>query len=97
MRCLLHTARSSLTVRVGCYTRVELSGDIPIAPGTFAVRAAIAHDERDGYTQNRLLGRDEDAATATLAKLSAVISPSDRVEIVLRAEYTDSEATGPRG
>ncbi len=76
-------------------TRVELSGDIPITPGTFAVRAAIAHDQRDGYTQNRLLGHDEDAATATLAKLSAVISPSDRVEIVLRAEYTDSEVTGP--
>ena len=78
-------------------TRIELSGDAPIVPGRFAVRAAIAHDQRDGYTQNRLLGRDEDAAAATLAKLSAVINPSDRVEILLRAEYTDSEVTGPRG
>ena len=31
-------------------TRIELSGDAPIAPGRFAVRAAIAHDQRDGYT-----------------------------------------------
>ncbi len=29
-------------------TRVDISGDAPISPGTFTVRAAVAHDERDG-------------------------------------------------
>ena len=75
--------------------RVEVSGDVPINPGVFAVRAAIAYDERDGYAKNRLLDRREDDAEALLAKVSAVINPSDRVEIVLRAEYTDSEVGGP--
>ena len=76
-------------------TRVEISGDAPISPGTFSVRAAVAHDQRDGYARNRLLGREEDAAEATMAKVAAVINPSDRLEIVLRAEYLDSEVTGP--
>ena len=76
-------------------TRVEISGDAPISPGVFSVRAAVAHDERDGYARNRLLGREEDASTSTMAKLAAVINPSDRLEIVLRAEYLDSEVTGP--
>ncbi len=30
-----------------------------------------------------------------MAKIAAVINPSDRVEIVLRGEYLDSEVTGP--
>ena len=76
-------------------TRVEISGDAPISPGTFSVRAAVAHDQRDGYARNRLLGREEDAAEATMAKVAAVINPSDRLEIVLRGEYLDSEVTGP--
>ena len=76
-------------------TRVEISGDAPISPGTFSVRGAIAHDERDGYARNRLLRREEDASTATMAKLAAVINPHDRLEIVLRTEYLDSEVTGP--
>ena len=75
-------------------TRVEVSGDAPISPGTFTVRAAVAHDER-GYARNRLLGREEDASTSTMAKIAAVINPSDRLEIVLRGEYLDSEVTGP--
>ena len=76
-------------------TRVELSGDIPVSPGTFALRAAVAHDTRDGYTDNNLTGREEDDAESTFAKVAAVISPSDKVDIILRAEYTDSVIGGP--
>ena len=87
----------SANVLYGDYdrTRIEISGDAPISPGTFSVRGAIAHDERDGYSENHLLGREEDASEATLAKLAAVINPSDRLEIVLRGEYLDTEVTGP--
>ena len=76
-------------------TRLELSGDAPIIPGVFAVRAAVAHDERDGFTQNRLTGREEDASEATLVKLSAVITPSDELEIILRTDFADIETGLP--
>lgn len=76
-------------------TRFEVSGDAPIVPGKFAVRAAVAHDEHDGYATNRFNGREEDEAESTIAKISAVISASDTVEIILRGEYLDSEVGGP--
>ncbi|MEE2783843.1 MAG: TonB-dependent receptor, partial [Pseudomonadota bacterium] len=76
-------------------TRFEISGDAPIVPGKFAVRAAVSHDERDGYAKNRFTGRDEDESEVTIAKLSAVISASDRLEIILRGEIYESEVNGP--
>ena len=76
-------------------TRVDLSADMPVSPGVLAVRAAVAIDRRDGYTDNRLTGREEDDADSKFAKLAAVISPNERVEITLRAEYTDTFLGGP--
>lgn len=65
-------------------TRVDLSGDVPVSPGVFALRAAIAIDRRDGYTDNAFTGREEDDADSKFAKLAAVISPNERVAITLR-------------
>ena len=76
-------------------TRVDLSGDVPVSPGVFALRAAIAIDRRDGYTDNAFTGREEDDADSKFAKLAAVISPNERVAITLRAEYTDTFLGGP--
>lgn len=76
-------------------TRVDLSGDIPVSPGVFALRAAVAWDQRDGYTDNRFTGREEDDAESKFVKLAAVITPSERTEITLRAEYTDTYLGGP--
>ena len=76
-------------------TRVDLSADFPVSPGVFAVRAAVAMDQRDGYTDNKFTGREEDDADSKFAKLAAVISPNERVEITLRAEYTDTFLGGP--
>lgn len=76
-------------------TRFEVSGDAPIVPGMFAVRGAVVHDERDGYATNRFTGEEEDEAESTIAKLSAVITASDSVEIILRGEYMDGEVGGP--
>ena len=76
-------------------TRVDLSADLPVSPGLFALRAAVAIDRRDGYTDNRFTGREEDDANSKFAKLAAVISPNERVELTLRAEYTDTFSGGP--
>lgn len=76
-------------------TRVELSGDAPVVPGTLALRGAVAYDTHDGYADNAFTGRKEDDAESTFAKVAAVIDPSDSVELILRGEYTDSKIGGP--
>ena len=76
-------------------TRVELSGDMPIAPGTFALRGAVAYDQHDGYADNNFTGREEDDAESTFAKVAAVFTPNDRISLIVRGEYTDSEIGGP--
>ena len=76
-------------------TRVELSGDAPINPGSFALRGAVAVDSRDGYADNNFTGREEDDASSTFVKLAAVLTPSDELSIILRGEYQESEIGGP--
>ncbi len=76
-------------------TRVELSGDLPVAEGRLALRGAVAHDQHDGYADNHFTGREEDDAESTFAKVAAVFAASDAVELTLRGEYTDSTIGGP--
>jgi iron complex outermembrane receptor protein len=76
-------------------TRVELSGDVPVVPGRLAIRGAVAYDQHDGYADNAFTGREEDDAESTFAKVAAVITASDSVDITLRGEYTDSRIGGP--
>jgi len=75
-------------------TRFELSGDIPVSDN-FKVRLAGARDEREGYIKNTFLDIDEDGQDYTVLKATAVWTPSDDLELIFRADYYDSEATGP--
>ncbi len=75
-------------------TRIELAGDIPISD-TFAIRLAGARDDREGYIKNSTLGRDEDGEEYTILKGSAVWKPTEQLEFIFRADYFDTEQTGP--
>lgn len=75
--------------------RVELAGDLPLSD-VFAVRLAGAYDSRDGYADNEYLGTNPDDAEYVVGKLAAVYVPNDELEIILRAEVTDSQRSGPR-
>ncbi len=74
--------------------RIELAGDLPLSD-VFAVRVAGAYDNRDGYADNDFLGSEPDDAKHVVGKLAAVYAPSDALEVILRAEVTDSQRTGP--
>ena len=82
---------------VGNYDRVraEVSGDVPIVPGTLAVRGALGYDNRSGYSNNGFTGRKEDDAESLFAKVAAVFDVTDSTEIIVRAEFTDSRIGGP--
>ena len=75
-------------------TRIEASGDLPISEN-FKVRVALAKDEFDGYITNTFRNVDEDSSDITLVKATAVWTPTDDLEVILRTDYMDNEATGP--
>lgn len=81
---------------IGDYDRVryELTGDIPISEN-FKVRLAGARDEREGYIDNTNLGRDEDGEDYSIFKASAVWTPTDDLEVILRGDLFDTDQTGP--
>ncbi len=74
--------------------RVVLSGDMPISDN-FAIRLAAMKDERDGYAYNSTLNTDEDDSDITIIKGSAVFTPRDDLEFILRFEHSDVEVGGP--
>jgi iron complex outermembrane receptor protein len=75
-------------------TRIEASGDLPISEN-FKVRVALAKDEFDGYITNTFRNVDEDSSDITLVKATAVWTPTDNLEVILRTDYMDNDATGP--
>jgi len=75
--------------------RVFAALDAPLAPGLLGVRGAFAYDARDGYTDNSLTGNEEDDADAKQAKLAAVLTPGETLEIDLRFNWIDSDYGGP--
>lgn len=81
---------------IGDYDRVryELSGDIPVSD-TFKIRLAGARDEREGYIENINLGRDEDGEDYSILKATAVWTPTEDLEVILRGDLFDTEQSGP--
>jgi iron complex outermembrane receptor protein len=81
----------------GSYNRRRLFGavDVPLVEGLLAVRGAFAYDERDGYTDNLFTGNDEDDGAAKQAKLAAVLTPTEALEVALRFNWITSDYGGP--
>ncbi len=74
--------------------RGEAAADVPIVPGIFALRGAFAYDSRGGYTDNTNTGNEEDDARARQAKLAAVVTPLETLDIQLRFNWLRSEYGG---
>jgi iron complex outermembrane receptor protein len=81
---------------IGDYDRVryEVSGDIPVSDD-FKIRLAGARDERDGYIENTNLNRDEAGEDYSILKATAVWTPTEDLEVIVRGDLFDSEQTGP--
>ncbi len=81
----------------GAYDRRRVFGavDLPLVEGLLAVRGAFAYDARDGYTDNLLTGNEEDDGKAKQAKLAAVLTPTETLDVALRFNWISSDYGGP--
>ncbi len=81
----------------GAYNRRRVFGavDLPLVEGLLAVRGAFSYDARDGYTDNLLTGNEEDDGKAKQAKLAAVLTPIETLDVALRFNWISSDYGGP--
>ena len=68
-----------------------LSGDIT---DNVAARLAVRYQETDGYVDNVLINEDVQNRDDTLARLTLVWEPSDTLQLVGKASYTDMDGKG---
>lgn len=80
-------------VRYGNDDLIELRGTLsgPIVEDKFLVRANLFSRQRDGYIENRTLGKDVNDTDNWGGRIMAVIAPSDALGIELRADYYDQD------
>lgn len=83
-------------VIVGNYSRVAVTGFVNIPLGEkFAVRIAGARETRDGYVRNIVVpGNDLYSKDSSFLRGSALWTPTDNLEIVLRASYWEEGGSG---
>lgn len=81
----------------GAYDRRRVFGavDVPLVEGLLGVRGAFAYDARDGYTDNLFTGNEEDEGKAKQAKLAAVLTPTETLDVALRFSWISSDYGGP--
>lgn len=69
--------------------------DVPLIPDLLRMRGAFAYEGREGYTKNSLTGREEDDLHARQAKLAAVITPTEDLDVTLRFNWLRNKVGGP--
>ena len=83
-------------VTVGNYSRVGVTGfvSIPLAE-TFAIRIAGTRETRDGYVKNIVVpGNDLYSKDTKFVRGTALWTPTDGLEVVLRASYWTEGGSG---
>lgn len=64
---------------------------------SFGIRAAVKVSARDGYFENSLTGSDEGDVDDTLARLTAVWTPTENATITLKYETAERDMDGNTG
>jgi iron complex outermembrane recepter protein len=87
------------TIRVGNYDLFEsrISVNVPLVPERAALRASFQTITRDGYTENRQLGKDTDDRKLLGGRIALRLTPSDTVEVMLTGEQTRTHVGGRGG
>lgn len=83
-------------VTVGNYARVGVTGFVSIPLGdTFAIRVAGTRETRNGYVRNIVVpGNDLYSKDTKFVRGTALWTPTDSLEIILRASYWTEGGTG---
>ena len=83
-------------VTVGNYGRVGASGfvSVPISD-TFGIRVAGSRETRDGYVKNSVVrGNDLYSQDSKFIRASALWTPTDSLEVIVRGSYWSEGGTG---
>ena len=75
------------------YSQIKVEGAIggPIG-GSVSGRLSFATNQHDGYTENRGTGPDYNETDAKAARGQLLFTPSDSVDLLLNAFYSDNDA-----
>ncbi len=96
----LDTDAPTLTARlnVGTYNQLDqiVSGSIPLSD-TFAIGAAIANYQRDGFGENVFSGADHYDKDVLAARISAEWTPTDSLFFRLAADRTEDDSNAKHG
>ena len=82
-------------ITVGNYDLLRVRGAINVPfSDTFAMRASIASNQHDGFTDNIVLGQDLDDADSLSGRLRFRWAPSDTFRADLTAQYFEEDVNG---
>ncbi|MGX4675967.1 TonB-dependent receptor domain-containing protein [SAR92 clade bacterium H246] len=85
---------AKINVQVGNYNLRKVQGilDIPLIENKLLLRAALMRTKRDGYFENLLIPGDEMESEDLFAgRFTLKYMPSDELDIILRAGFSDQE------
>ena len=87
----------SASLLYGDYDRVKASfsaGGV-LVDDLLAARVSLVKDSDDGYSENLFNGDDVDHRDITSAMFSAVLTPTDTFEFILRGDWSETESDNP--
>ncbi|RMF11510.1 MAG: TonB-dependent receptor [Alphaproteobacteria bacterium] len=61
---------------------------------TVAAKASVSYRTRDGYSENIITGEDLNDAENFSARLQFLVTPSDRLSILVSGDYSDDQTKG---
>lgn len=80
---------------LGNYDLVRARGAINVPMGDMvAMRASVASNTRDGFSENLVLDQDLDDADSISGRLRLLVEPSDTFRVHLTAQYFDEDRNG---
>ena len=92
------TSQFEGSLLVGEDNRIEaaVAGQTTLAPDRLAVRANIISNNADGRRKNLVDGKDVEERDLVSGALSLLWTPSEKVEVLLRADYSETDDDTPR-
>ena len=85
-----------MTAGYGDYDRawLKLSGSNAVVEDTLAVRGSVVIDSRDGYIENKTTGEEVADQDLKSYAASALYTPTDNVDVLLKADYQNDDRYG---
>lgn len=92
-----HEPRADGEIMYGSRNRLKasLSGDIPLVEDRLSLRLGADYNRQDGYIHNAFLNEDTGNTNYYSVRGTLRYTPSDTLEVLLRADYLKQDQTAP--